>query len=155
MLGIVKLNTTAYHPQCDGMVERFNRTLKTILRKHAAKFGNQWDRYLQGVLWSYRNTPQESTGEKPSFLLFGIVLRTPTEAAYLPPSSVQPADVNDYSEELMLSLSSAREIAAANIQKAQGGLSSVAFKCQRITQDNPGCLSNSVFKPDIYTRCLT
>ena len=28
LLGIKKLNTTAYHPQCDGMVERFNRTLK-------------------------------------------------------------------------------------------------------------------------------
>ena len=38
MLGIKKLNTTAYHPQCDGMVERFNRTLKKILRKPAAKF---------------------------------------------------------------------------------------------------------------------
>ena len=119
MLGIKKLNTTAYHPQCDGMVERFNCTLKTILRKHAAKFGNQWDRYLPGVLWAYRNTPHESTGEKPSFLLFGIDCRTPTEAAYLPPSSVHPADVNDYREELMLSLSSAREIAAASIQKAQ------------------------------------
>ena len=72
MLGIKKLNTTAYHPQCDGMVERFNRTLKTT-------FGNQWDRYLSGVLWAYRNTPHESTGEKPSFLLFGIGCRTPAE----------------------------------------------------------------------------
>ena len=26
LLGIKKLNTTAYHPQCDGMVERFNQT---------------------------------------------------------------------------------------------------------------------------------
>ena len=70
MLGVTKLNTTAYHPQCDGAVERFNRTLKTILRKHAAKFGCQWDRFLPGVLWAYRNTPHTSTGEKPSFLLY-------------------------------------------------------------------------------------
>ncbi len=41
---VKKLNTTAYHPQCDRMVERFNRTLKTILRKHADKFGRQWDK---------------------------------------------------------------------------------------------------------------
>ena len=119
MLGIVKLNTTAYHPQCDGMVERFNRTLKTILRKHAATFGNQWDRYLPGVLWAYRNTPHESTGEKPSFLLFGMDCRTPTEAAYLPPSSLRPADVSDYREELILSLSLARKLAAESIQKVQ------------------------------------
>ena len=35
MLGITKLNTTAHHRQCD-------RTLKTMFRKHAARFGNQW-----------------------------------------------------------------------------------------------------------------
>ena len=38
LLGIQKLNTTAYHPQCDGMVERFNRTLKTMLHKQPANF---------------------------------------------------------------------------------------------------------------------
>lgn len=57
LMGIKKLNTTAYHPQCDGMIERFNRTLKTILRKHATTYGNQWDCYLNGVLYAYRNVP--------------------------------------------------------------------------------------------------
>ena len=71
LLGIRKLNTTAYHPECDRMVERFNRTLKAMLRKHAARFGMQWDCYLSSVLWAYRNIPHASTGEKPSFLLFG------------------------------------------------------------------------------------
>jgi hypothetical protein len=71
LLGTQKLNTTAYHPQCDSMIERFNRTVKGMLRKHATKIGNQWDKYLHGVLWAYRNIPHESTGEKPSFLLFG------------------------------------------------------------------------------------
>ena len=63
-LGITKLNTTAYHPGCDGMVERFNRTLKAMLCKHASRFGSQWDRYLSGILWAYRNIPYDSTGEK-------------------------------------------------------------------------------------------
>ena len=40
-LRITKLNTTAYHPECDGMVERFNRTLKAMLRKRAAQYGTQ------------------------------------------------------------------------------------------------------------------
>jgi len=35
-----EIDTTAYHPQCDSMVEHFNRTLKTMLRKHASPFGN-------------------------------------------------------------------------------------------------------------------
>ncbi len=76
-----------YSVSCDGMVERFNRTLKSMLRKHAARFGKQWDRFLSGVLYAYRNTPHESTGEKPSYLLFGTDLRSPTEAAFLTVSS--------------------------------------------------------------------
>lgn len=42
VLGITKLNTTAYHPECDGMVERFNPTPKTMLRKRVAQYGSQW-----------------------------------------------------------------------------------------------------------------
>ena len=62
---------------CDGMVECLSRTLKTMLRKHVAKFHQQWDMFLPGILWAYRNTPHDSTREKPSFLLFGIDLKSP------------------------------------------------------------------------------
>lgn len=89
------------------MVERFNRTLKTMIRKHVDQFGTRWDKYLPGLLWAYRNTPHESTGEKPSFLLFGFDCRSPTEAALLPPENMDTASVPDYRRELMLSLSSA------------------------------------------------
>ena len=119
LLGIQKLNTTAHHPQCDGMVERFNRTLKSMLRKHASRFGNQWDQYLSGVLWAYRNTPHESSGEKPSYLLMGIDCRTPTEAAFLPPTVREVIDVSDYREKMTISLPSARELAVETIQEAQ------------------------------------
>ena len=119
LLGVTKLNTTAYHPQCNGMVERMNQLLKSMLRKQVAKFGGQWDCFLPGVLWAYRNTPHESTREKPSFLLFGIDLRSPTEAALLPPDEVHPCDLRDYREELVLSLSSARELAVESIREAQ------------------------------------
>ena len=115
VLGTTKLNTTAYHPQCDGMVERMNRTLKAMLRKHTAKFGRQWDQFLPGILWACRNTPHESTKEKLSFLLFGVDLRSPMEAALLPPRTVESVDLVDYREELMLSLSSARELAVSSI----------------------------------------
>ena len=116
LLSIDKLNTTAYHPQCDGMVERLNRTLKAMLRKTCAKFGRQWDHFLPGVLW---NTPHESTKEKPSFLLFGIDLKSPTEAALLPPQSTEWVDLADYREELVMSLATARELAVESIKAAQ------------------------------------
>ena len=59
LMEIKKLNTTAYHSQCDGMVEHFNRTLKTILHKYTITLVTSW-------IVTYRNVPHELTGEKPS-----------------------------------------------------------------------------------------
>jgi hypothetical protein len=120
MLGMEKLNTTAYHPERDGTVKWFNRTLKTTLWKRAAQFGVQWDNHLAGVLWAYRNTPHSSTGEKPTFPLFGWDCWSPSEAALLPVDTTpQSTTIGDYREELMLTLSSARQTALKNIRKAQ------------------------------------
>ena len=118
-LGVQKLNTTAYHPQADGMVERFNRTLKEMLKKHAARYGKQWDQHLYGVLWAYRNTVHESTAEKPSFLLYGIDLRSPPEAELLQPQEEHVVEVENYREQLMITLRSARLMAAECIRQAQ------------------------------------
>ena len=114
LLGIEKLNTTAYNPQCNGLIEGFNRTLKTMLRKHAVKFGIGM--YLYSVLWAYRNTTHELTHKKPSFLLFRTDCRYPTEAVLLPPT---PIDLMDCREELILSKSSARKLVAEAMRAAQ------------------------------------
>ena len=118
-LGIHKIKTTSYHPQCNGIVERFNRTLKSLLRSHAARFGPQWDRYHSSVLFAYHNSPHESTGEKPSYLVFGLDCRTPAEAVFSNPSELTPSDVEDYHEELTLGLQIARELASSTIRSAQ------------------------------------
>ena len=71
------------------------------------------------MLWAYQHTPHESTGEKPSFLLYGMGCRAPTEAALLPAEEVEPADIVDYRQELVLALSHAQELATESIQGAQ------------------------------------
>jgi len=81
-LVITNMNTTAYHPECNDMVERFNCTLKLMLCKHADKFGTRWDKHLPGLLWAYKNMPYESTGKKPSFFLFGVDYRALSENCY-------------------------------------------------------------------------
>ena len=90
LLGIKKVNTTDHHPECDGAVERFNRTFKTMLRKQAATYGAQWDQYMYGVLWADQHI---LTGEKLSYLLDCY---SPTEAALLPPKHLTPTDISDY-----------------------------------------------------------
>ena len=101
------------------MVECFNRTLKTILYKNVTTYGNQWDCYLYGILYAYRNVPHESTGEKRLCFLFGMSCRTPSEAAYIPPARMQLTDIGDYREEVTLVLSSVRENAAKSIHRAE------------------------------------
>ena len=54
MLHIQPIRTTPYHPQTDGLVERFNQTLKLMLRKTAVKEGLDWDKMLPYVLFAYR-----------------------------------------------------------------------------------------------------
>ena len=81
-----------------------------MLRKHAARFGDQWDKYHSGILWSYRNIPHASTGKKPSFPLFSTDCHFSTKATVLPTSALdQPTTVADYHKQLMISLSSARD----------------------------------------------
>ena len=45
LLSITQLTTTPYHPACNGLVEKFNGTLKQMLRRMAAERPKDWDRY--------------------------------------------------------------------------------------------------------------
>ena len=67
---INKSLTTAYHPQCDGMVERFNRSLLQLLRAYVEK-ESDWERYLSMALFAYRTAVHSSTGVSPFMLMFG------------------------------------------------------------------------------------
>lgn len=57
VLQINKTLTTAYHPQSDGMVERFNRTIKDTLSKYLTVHHTDWDRYVDGLVLAYNTTP--------------------------------------------------------------------------------------------------
>ena len=59
LTGIHKLNTTAYYPQTDGLVERFHRTLTSMLAKTIEQGGEDWDVKLPYVLFAYRASIQE------------------------------------------------------------------------------------------------
>uniref|UniRef100_A0A9J7WVP0 ribonuclease H n=1 Tax=Cyprinus carpio carpio TaxID=630221 RepID=A0A9J7WVP0_CYPCA len=70
-LKVKQLRTTVYHPQTDGLVERFNKTLKQMLRRVAADDRRDWDQMLPYILFGIREVPQASTGFTPFELLFG------------------------------------------------------------------------------------
>ncbi|XP_056605021.1 uncharacterized protein LOC130421252 [Triplophysa dalaica] len=71
LLGIKTIRTSVYHPQTDGLVERFNRTLKSMIRKFVHEDAKNWDKWLEPLLFAVREVPQASTGFSPFELLYG------------------------------------------------------------------------------------
>ncbi|KAI9551348.1 hypothetical protein GHT06_005864 [Daphnia sinensis] len=68
---IRRIRTTAYHPQTDGLVERFNRTLCDMLACYVADEPEKWDKYLPFVTFAYNTAKQASIRETPFYLFFG------------------------------------------------------------------------------------
>jgi hypothetical protein len=80
-LGIQRNPTTPYHPQSDGLVERFNRTLKDTIFKLAADFEADWDEQLDWALGCYRFNVNKSLKDSPYFVMTGQDPRTPFVAS--------------------------------------------------------------------------
>ncbi|KRZ16043.1 Retrovirus-related Pol polyprotein from transposon, partial [Trichinella zimbabwensis] len=82
LLGIEKIRTTAYHPQCDGMVERFNRTLAMMLTTAMEEAqDDDWETQIPQVCFAYNASVHETTGYAP-FEMFGRPPRLPVDAAF-------------------------------------------------------------------------
>lgn len=79
MLGIKAIKTAAYHPQTDGMVEKFNGTLKTGIKRFLDLYPVEWNRALPFILFAYRETPHTTTGFTPFELTFGRSPRGPMD----------------------------------------------------------------------------
>lgn len=77
LLGIQHSVATPYHPQTNGLCEKINGTIKSLLTKIAHFNHKNWDRLLPCVLFAYRESPQETTGYAPFELVYGSLPRGP------------------------------------------------------------------------------
>ena len=62
--------TSAYHPQTNGLTERFNQTLQTALIKIVNDNQNDWEEHLSAVLFAYRTAQQKATKLSPFEIMY-------------------------------------------------------------------------------------
>ena len=86
-LGTQLHHTSAYHPESNGMIERWHRSLKAALR--ARLNGPGWIEQLPWVLLGLRTTPRDDSRYSPADLAFRHRPRVPADV--LPPPLVTPA----------------------------------------------------------------
>ena len=79
LLSIKRVTTTQYHPICYGLVERFNGTLKKMLRRLCNEQPHQWHRFVNPLLFASSEAPQKATGFSPFELLYGRTVRGPVQ----------------------------------------------------------------------------
>ncbi|KAI4872035.1 hypothetical protein NFI96_006518 [Prochilodus magdalenae] len=115
-LGIQKTRTTPLHPQSDGLVERFNRTLAKQLAILTAEHQPDWDPL---VLMAYRSAVQDSTSCTPALLMLGRELRTLAEIVFgKPPDTPAVPPGPEYARRLQDRMESAHAFARDQLQKA-------------------------------------
>jgi hypothetical protein len=64
-LGVNMIFTTAYHPQANGQVERYNLTIVAALRGYVARMQNDWDDYTSSITYAYNCRVHTSLGVPP------------------------------------------------------------------------------------------
>ena len=100
LLDIDKTRTTPYHPQSDGMVERFNRTLTTVLSAYVNEHHRDWDKQIPYIMMAYRSAEHETTGVTPNMSMFGREVRTPLDLVFEIPSTMKAIPTSEWVWEL-------------------------------------------------------
>ena len=114
--------TSAYHPQTNGLTERFNQILTRCLSKVVDESQTDWDEKIDTVLMGYRASRQASTKLSPYFMLFQAPIRLPIDNEVLPindDESVSDDGMVAVINSLLHSREEAFQNASDNIKKAQ------------------------------------
>lgn len=112
LLKVSKLQTTPYHPQTNGALERSHRGLSEYLRNFVQKDPLEWCQWLPYAMFVYNTTPHSTTNFTPHELVYGFPARIPTALSTKPNLSY---NYENYVSELKARLQHSHLIARKNI----------------------------------------
>ena len=118
LLHIERTHTTPYHPQSDGMVERFNRTLTAMLSGCVQENQRDWDAQIPYLMMAYRSAVHKSTGLTPNMLMLGRETSLPSDLIYEMPEPLKEESTNQWVWVLRERLERAHSFVPQNLETA-------------------------------------
>ena len=119
-LGIKQYRSSAYHPESQGVLERFHQTLKNMIRAYCTQYQSEWDQGIHLLLFAAREAVQESLGFSLFELVFGRTVRGPLKLLKEMWLADDPPDsLLDQVSSLCYRLISATHLAQQNLKHSQ------------------------------------
>ena len=118
VMGIEKRTSTAYHPESQGLVERYNSTLKTMLSEVVNNRHSDWDRLCPFLQFAYNSSRHETTNISPNYLVFGRDIPLPSSSGLSIPDE-RYVDQLEYQHVITLNLKRAIDLVRNSITLAQ------------------------------------
>ncbi|RXN13837.1 Retrovirus-related Pol poly from transposon [Labeo rohita] len=115
--GVAGSRTTPYHPEGNGQVERFNRTLLQMLKTLTERQKSNWKDALNKLIFAYNSTRSEVTGFSPFHLLFGRPPRLPIDALFGVHADNNSQSYSEYMKKWTKGMQEACEIAREQANK--------------------------------------
>lgn len=117
VMGIQKTRTAPYHPMCNGITERFNRTLISMIGTLKPDQKQDWKKYLPSLVFAYNSTKHESTKFSSFELMFGRKPKLPIDSMF--ESAMEEPNNTEYLQDLKRRLQLSKYIVSKHLESAR------------------------------------
>lgn len=116
--GMMDSRTTPYHPEGNGQVEHFNRTLLQMLKTLTGIQKANWKETLNKLIYACNCTRSEVTGFSPFYLLFGRGPRLPIDLLLRLTPETRTQDHQQYMKNWKAGMQEAYDITRQSAKKS-------------------------------------
>ena len=100
-MGVDKKAVTAWRPQANALVERFNGTLKALIKEYVEEIGSKWHKGVQDYAFAYNTTVHSATCYTPFHLIHGWEARVPYDLLVEGKGKQRFVEVEEYRENMV------------------------------------------------------
>ena len=118
MMDTKQIFGSSYHPNTQGLVERFNGTLATMLAKVTSKQQDNWDKMLPYVVFAYNTAQHENLETSPFTMIYGREGTLPLDVSVIP-TPLPEWEHKDYLENFQKRIQILHQKGLYNLQQSQ------------------------------------